>query len=160
MHTFAHAYMHIHTYIHTYIHTHIHAHIHMHVCAHIHTCAYTHAHAYTYVRTHTHTHRYNPAAGDLGQLCEQVLVKLEECLGFDLHLFEDACSERVHVILTTNQSESGGDVSMAADNQACLPCDLLLKVAALSILPSHCLRLQGTGSFFGQEEGRQSSFLY
>ncbi len=85
---------------------------------------------------------------DLSSLCEQVVHNLEECLGYDLQLFQDTCQSRAEAALAGSllQTEEGaGDVGTRSmvDGLMCLSSDLVLKLAALSILPSHTLRIQG-----------------
>lgn len=84
------------------------------------------------------------AEEDLAKLCEGVINSLEECLNYDLQLFEDTCSERARVVLVGSKGgEEQKQAVVPLDSLACLPSGLLLKFSALSILPSHSLRLQG-----------------
>lgn len=78
-------------------------------------------------------------------MCEGVKSALETCLCFDREIFVETCKARTRVALSINGLEevtasSGGDSGPMS-----LPSDVLLKLVALSILPSYCLRLQGEG---------------
>eukprot|EP00731_Ephydatia_muelleri_P016254 Em0009g678a len=85
------------------------------------------------------TSSLQPEGFVLGEECQGVIQNLEDCLKSDLQLYELTCIERVHTVL----SEQDADTPIS-DVQSCLPCDVLLKVSALSLLPSHTLRLQGS----------------
>ncbi len=74
----------------------------------------------------------------LGMLCEETLESFKYCLEYDLQSFQESAEERVDGILSGIESCHGGSAESAL-----LPPDLLLKVTALSILPSHSLRQLG-----------------
>lgn len=79
----------------------------------------------------------------LPTLCDDLLSDLEECLIFDLQLFADMCPACVHDILSSDQGSEGEWDRKVLEEQACLPCELLLKVVALCIQSSTTLRTQG-----------------
>lgn len=101
--------------------------------------------------TYTHTLLHllscrSASEDDLAKLCEGVINCLDECLNYDLQVFEDTCSERA--LTAVKEGEGQERVVVPLDSLACLPSDLLLKLSALSILPSHSLRLQGVYNTF------------
>ena len=73
----------------------------------------------------------------LATLCEETLESFKYCLEYDLQSFRESAEERVNGILFGAKSYRGTAESVL------LPPDLLLKVTALSILPSHSLRQLG-----------------
>ena len=77
------------------------------------------------------------SGNDVLLLIQQVETDLTECLNYNL------ISLREHL-----SSKSSDDVSalisIETEVQMLLPCELLLKVVAMTILTSHSLRLQGT----------------
>ena len=83
-----------------------------------------------------------------------LLSDLEECLNFDLQLFVDMCPARVSDVISSREGEGGGggerkkaeSDARKVEELACLPSDLLLKVAALCMLSSTNLRKQGVSS--------------
>ena len=73
----------------------------------------------------------------LGTLCEETLENFKYCLEYDLQSFRESAEERINGIL------SGVKTYRRGADSVLLPPDLLLKVTALSILPSHSLRQLG-----------------
>lgn len=86
----------------------------------------------------------------LSSLCEVLLSDIEECLTFDLQLFIDMCPARVLDVISSQEGMGGGGEggrggdARKAEELACLPSDLLLKVVTLCMLSSTTLRKQGT----------------
>ena len=70
-----------------------------------------------------------------------MIKSLDECLTFDLQLFQETSLDRAKAALS--EEKEGEDVGSVMDRLASLPSDLMLKLTALSILPSHTLRIQG-----------------
>ena len=82
-------------------------------------------------------------------LCKVLLSDIEECLTFDLQLFIDMCPSRVLDVVSSEERTMGGgrgggeSDARKAEELACLPSDLLLKVVTLCMLSSTNLREQG-----------------
>ena len=81
-----------------------------------------------------------------------LLSDIEECLTFDLQLFIDMCPSRVLDVVSSEERTVGGEEggrgggesdARKAEELACLPSDLLLKVVTLCMLSSTNLREQG-----------------
>lgn len=72
----------------------------------------------------------------LGNLCQETLDTFKQCLECDLQTFREEAEDRVACIL------SGKECS-AASERTLLPPDVVLKLTALAISPSHSLRQLG-----------------
>ena len=72
----------------------------------------------------------------LGKLCEETLESFRQCLEYDLQTFKEGSDNRISNLL------SGESCDVTAD-EILLPPDVLLKLIALCILPSHSLRELG-----------------
>ena len=74
----------------------------------------------------------------LSTLCQETLDSFKQCLEYDLQTFKEDSDSRISRIL----SAEGPDTA-STTNEILLPPDVLLKLTALSILPSHSLRVLG-----------------
>ena len=102
------------------------------------------------LQTHTHTHTHGSGGGKissggggrLAKLCEKVTSGLTDCLNYDLILYQESCSDKVW-------EELGAELPQTAPiiNLACFSDEDLLKLSALSILPSYSLRSLGNPFF-------------
>lgn len=74
----------------------------------------------------------------LTKLCEKVTSGLADCLSYDLILYQESCSDKVW-------KELGAELPQTPPiiNLACFSDEDLLKLSALSILPSYSLRSLG-----------------
>ncbi len=100
----------------------------------MHTCI---LHAYTHTHTHTHT-LYRAGKNEvLNNTCSSNLKKFEICLEQDDHTFRESVSSVVSNIFSLSSETN------CTSGSFLLPPDLLLKVSALSILPSYSLRQLG-----------------
>ena len=80
----------------------------------------------------------------MGGACEGVISALEACLVFDSQLSAGSSRARVTAALSLERPSSSAGKSEEEEGAfVCLPPDVLLKLAAMAILPSHWLRLQG-----------------
>ena len=80
--------------------------------------------------------------GSLNELCSECLRKLELCLEHDVRI----CREQSAAVVSSvfgSSSGSGDKPPAAPGDLLLLPPDLVLKLAALSILPSYSLRQLG-----------------
>ena len=73
---------------------------------------------------------------NFSKLCEETLENFRQCLEYDLQVFKENCNNTLSSILF-------GKKRSTAPDKVLLPQDVLLKLAALSILPSYSLRQLG-----------------
>ena len=94
--------------------------------------------------THTHTlcrsGKLGPSESVLVNLCDQVVSRLAACLDYDFILYQESCSDKVQSGLGL---EEGRSRHPGINNLACFSDDVLLKLTAMSILPSYSLRSLG-----------------
>lgn len=93
------------------------------------------------IHSRNNLHFFNSRASSsqekpLGTLCEETLDSFKECLHYDLQTFKENSEKRISSILS-------GEHPDTSSAEVLLPPDVLLKLVALSILPSHCLRQLG-----------------
>jgi hypothetical protein len=73
----------------------------------------------------------------LNVLCQETLDSFKQCLEYDLQTFRECSGVRISRVLSGEGQDGTGTEAIL------LPPDVLLKLAALSILPSHSLRQLG-----------------
>lgn len=78
---------------------------------------------------------------DVPNLVQKVESDVTECLQYNLQLLQERLSSK-------SIEEVSSFASIDSGVQLLLPCDLLLKLVALTMLTSHSLRLQGKGMFW------------
>lgn len=73
---------------------------------------------------------------DIPLMIQQVETDLTECLNYNIILLREHLSSK-------SSDEISAFSSIETEVQMLLPCELLLKLIAMTILTSHSLRLQG-----------------
>lgn len=95
-----------------------------------HSSSHSGSHSSSRSGSHSGSHSANQ---DVPVIIQQVESDLTECLNFNLILLREHLSTKSTDEISTIET----------DVQMLLPCELLLKLVAMTILTSHSLRLQG-----------------